>query len=90
MVNITFIRGPANHKYTAIINKNGKTYNVNFGDKRYEHYHDKIGLYSHLDHNDKERRKRYIKRHSAIINKDGKKAISIKYSPAWFSLRYLW
>ena len=87
---ITFIRGPANHKYTAIINKNGKKLRVNFGDKRYEQYHDKIGLYSHLDHNDKERRKRYIKRHSAIINKDGSKAVNVKYSPAWFSLRYLW
>lgn len=87
---IKFIRGPANHKYTAIINKNGKTLYVNFGDKRYQHYHDKIGLYSHLDHNDKERRKRYIKRHSAIINKNGMHAIDIKYSPAWFSLHYLW
>ena len=83
---IKFIIGPKNYKYTAII----KDKKVNFGDKRYEHYHDKIGLYSHLDHNDKKRRANYRKRHSAILTKDGKKAISIKYSPAWFSYRYLW
>jgi hypothetical protein len=85
-MSIKFIIGPKNYKYTAII----KDKKVNFGDKRYEHYHDKIGLYSHLDHNDKKRRASYRKRHSAILTKDGKKAISIKYSPAWFSYKYLW
>ena len=30
---------------------------IHFGDNRYQQYKDKIGIYSHLDHNDKERRK---------------------------------
>lgn len=83
---IRFETGPGNHKYTAIIGDK----RVNFGDKRYQQYHDKIGSYSHLDHNDKQRRANYRKRHTAITNKSGARATSVKYSPAWFSLKYLW
>ena len=53
---------------------------VHFGDTRYFHYHDKIGLYKHLNHGDKERRKRYYARHGKAV----------KYSPKWFSHKYLW
>ena len=56
-------------------------YITSFGDTRYEHYFDKVGYYSHLDHNDKERRKQYYQRH----NKDYP-----KYSADWFSKKYLW
>jgi hypothetical protein len=67
-------------KYTAIL-PDGKR--VNFGALGYEHYEDKtpLKLYSHLDHNDKQRRDLYYKRH----NKDYP-----KYSPDWFSKKYLW
>ena len=85
-MSIRFVKGPKNYKYTAIIGNR----HVNFGDKRYQHYHDKIGLYSNLDHNDKQRRANYRKRHSAIRKKDGKRAVDVKYSPAWFAYRYLW
>jgi hypothetical protein len=54
---------------------------VHFGDRRFFQYNDKIGLYKHLDHNDKERRRLYYARH-------GRDAV--KYSPKWFSHRYLW
>ena len=81
-----FKKGPNNYKYTAIINNK----RINFGDKRYQQYHDKIGLYKDLDHNDKQRRANYRRRHSAIRTKLGKRAIDIKYSPAWFSYHYLW
>jgi hypothetical protein len=57
---------------------NNKT--VHFGDNRYQQYKDKIGLYSMLDHGDKERRKRYYARHGKAV----------KYSPKWFSHNYLW
>ena len=66
-----------NKKY--MIKIDGRT--VHFGDKRYQHYKDKIGMYSHLDHGDNERRKRYYDRH-------GKEAV--KYSPKYFSHKYLW
>jgi hypothetical protein len=84
---ITFKSGKGNHKYSAILG-NGKI--VNFGDKRYQQYYDKIGLYKSLNHLDKERRRLYRKRHQAILNKDGIQAYKIKYSPAWFSYHYLW
>ena len=48
-----------NKKYDVY--KNGK-YLLSFGDSRYQHYHDKLGYYRHLDHNDEERRERYYKR----------------------------
>lgn len=62
--------------------KNDK-YLVSFGAKDYQQYKDKTPLkaYSYLDHNDKERRKRYYSRH-------GKEA---KFESAkWFSHKYLW
>lgn len=67
-------------KYTAIL-PDGKR--VNFGAEGYAQYKDRtpLKLYSHLDHNDSERRKRYYDRH----NKDYP-----KYSPDWFSKKYLW
>jgi len=54
---------------------------VHFGDNRYSQFKDKIGLYSHLDNNDKKRRDLYYKRHGRIAKKD-----SAKY----FSHLYLW
>lgn len=69
-----------NKKYDAFRLHDGKKL-ASFGDKRYQHYRDRIGIYSHLDHKDKERRRRYYLRH-------GKDAI--KFSPKYFSHKYLW
>lgn len=80
-------------KYTAIL-KDGKR--VSFGDRRYEQYKDSVpvsmggGKWKKKDHKDKDRRKNYRARHGALVCKDGKKCISKKYSPAWFSYYYLW
>ena len=91
MVRVTFEKGTYPHKYKAVVTlANGQTKTVPFGHQKYQHYHDKIGLYSRLDHNDPERRRRYRQRHSAIKLKNGKRAIDVKYSPAWFSYHYLW
>ena len=38
-----------NKKYSVYVKQNSKTKLIHFGDKRYKHYKDKIGLYSHLD-----------------------------------------
>lgn len=43
--------------------KNGKRRLIHFGDRRYGQFHDQIGFYSHLDHNDEARRQRYFARH---------------------------
>lgn len=49
-----------NKKYKAVIYKdNEKIKTVNFGDKRYEQYRDRLGLYSNKDNEDPKRRKLY-------------------------------
>ena len=45
-------------KYTAYDAKTKKKI-VDFGARGYEHYYDRIGMYSSLNHLDKERRRRY-------------------------------
>lgn len=67
-----------NKKYDAYdLNDN---YIASFGALGYQQYKDKIGYYSDLDHNDKERRKRYYARH-----KEAKFE-----SPKYFSHKFLW
>ena len=75
-----------NKKYDAILENTttGKIKYVSFGAIGYATYRDKTGLNLYETHNDKKRRKSYIARHTA--NDYHKK----KYSPAWFSLNYLW
>jgi hypothetical protein len=68
-----------NKKYD-VYRKNGE-YITSFGDNRYQHYKDKIGLYFLLNHLDKERRERYYQRHGREAKKE-----SAKY----FSHKYLW
>ena len=68
-----------NKKYD-VYNENGN-FITSFGDKRYQHYKDKIGLYSHLDHNDEKRRELYYKRFGKTSE-----PLSAKY----FSHKYLW
>lgn len=73
-------------KYDAVLfNKKAKRYkNVPFGDTAYKHYEDKtgLGLYSHLNTYDKERRRLYRLRHAGEDNN--------KFSSGWFALKYLW
>ena len=59
---------------------------IHFGDSRYEHYKDTTPnpLYSHLDHLDEERRRRYIKRF------ENNPSYNTIYSPLWFSTNFLW
>jgi len=85
---VRFERSNVKHKkYTAVIQnkKNDKTYKISFGDKRYQHYNDStgLGLFSHLDHNDKARRALFRLRHRVNYNKN-------EYSPAYFSWNFLW
>lgn len=72
------------HKYVAVLahKTTGQLRQVPFGDTNYQHYKDKLGHYSHLDHLDKERRRRFWLRH-------GRNA-QHKFSSAWWSAKMLW
>ena len=86
----TFIGFEKSHlptkKYNTILeNKTtGRVSRVPFGAVGYEQYKDStgLGIYSHLDHLDKDRRQNYIRRHSKDNNKP--------FSASWLSLHYLW
>lgn len=70
-------------KYEAVLqNELGEVKRVGFGDRRYEQYHDKIGKYSQLDHNDPKRRRAWDARH--------KPDQAPQYSPTWFAKHFLW
>jgi len=73
-----------------VVTPGGKT--VHFGSSRYGQYKDStgLGLYSHLDHNDKERQKRYLARAKGIKNKDGKLTSDDPESANYYSIKYLW
>jgi hypothetical protein len=68
------------NKYDVYDPKTGK-YLVSFGDARYEHFKDKIGFWSHKDHNDPKRRELYKKRHGTNPKRG---------SAGYFALNYLW
>ena len=73
-------------KYDAVLyNKQLKKFkNVPFGAIGYSQYEDNtgLGLYSHLNTHNKERRRLYRLRHAGEEKR--------KYSSGWFSLKYLW
>lgn len=73
-------------KYNAILERisTGAISRVPFGATGYEQYKDStgLGIYSHLDHLDKSRRRNYISRHSKDNNRP--------FSASWLSLNYLW
>ena len=66
-----------NKKYMARVNDRW----IHFGDKRYEHYHDKMAYYKNLDHLDKRRRLLYHLRHKHDYPMG---------SADWFSKMVLW
>lgn len=74
-------------KYAAYIeNKTNKRIRtLNFGSTSHEQFKDStgLGLYSGLNHGDRERKKRYKARHQVFIRDK-------HYSAGYFSMRYLW
>lgn len=81
-----------NKKYSVYVIKDDKIKLIHFGSLNHEHYRDStpLKLYSNLDHNDKERRRRYLKRAMGIKNKDGKYTYKDINSPNWWSVHFLW
>ena len=65
-----FISKAKNKKYSVYIMKNNKKKLIHFGDKRYQHFKDKLGHYSSLNHNDKKRKELYYKRHGKTHDKN--------------------
>ena len=66
-------------KYSVYVKGNkGKPKLIHFGDNRYQHFKDKIGDYSHLDHGDPQRKKNYYSRHGKATSKDSAKYWSHK------------
>jgi len=78
-----------NKKY-SVTTPSGKK--IHFGDVRYSQYKDStgLGLYTHLNHGDKERRKKYLLRAKGIKNKDGKLTWKDPESSNYYSVRFLW
>ncbi len=73
-----------NKKYSVLkYNNDTKQYHylLSFGHSLYQHYKDRtpLKLWTHLDHNDKERRLRYYKRHGLTDDKESAKYYSNKY-----------
>jgi hypothetical protein len=84
---LEWIIGSGDKKYKVTIYfEDGRKKTVQFGDKRYEQYKDStpLKLYKDKDHNDPTRRENYRIRHGAQNYQKR------KYSPAWFSWKYLW
>ena len=78
--------GTKNKKYDAILmhKKTRKIKLVPFGDVSYPQYEDQtgLGLYSHMNTFDKERRRLYKIRHENTRHN--------KFSSSWFADRFLW
>lgn len=74
-----FISKAKNKKYSVYVKgKNNKTKLIHFGDKRYQHYFDKLGHYKELNHLDLIRRKKYYSRFGKTNNKNTAKYWSHK------------
>lgn len=72
-------------KYKAVVWFKNRHRTFHFGDTKYFHYKDAISSYwSHLNHNDKERRRLYRLRHA------GEGLASRFPSAGWFSWNFLW
>ena len=77
-------------KKYSVITPSGKK--IHFGALGMKQYKDStgLGLYSNLDHGDKERRKRYLARAKSIKDKNGNLTWNNKESPNYYSVKYLW
>ena len=76
--------GTGKKKYRVELWEQGKKIKtIQFGYKGMGQFKDKtpLKLYSNLNHNDLQRKKNYYARHNKTYP---------KYSPDWFSKKYLW
>ena len=87
-----FVSSSKNKKYSVYVYKDGKRKLIHFGDTRYQHFKDSVRghHYKHLDHNDMERRRKYLQRALKIKDGQGRLTNRLLHSPNYFSLKYLW
>ena len=79
-----------NKKYSVYVMRDNKKKLIHFGDIRYKHFKDKLGEFSYLDHNDKNRRKKYLSRAKGIRNKKGELTYKDKNYANYYAVKYLW
>ncbi len=83
----TYFKSMRKNKKLAVV-IDGKS--VHFGDTRYQHFKDKTGIHSNLDHGDKKRQKNYLTRARGIKDKSGKLTKDNPLSPNYHAIRILW
>jgi hypothetical protein len=81
---------PREKKYSVWVMKDRKPKLIHFGDRSMEHYHDKLGKWTNLDHKDKTRRASYRARAEGIRNKKNKLTYKDRNSSNYWSYHYLW
>lgn len=64
-LNTPFVSDRKNKKYSVYVWCDGKRKLLHFGDTRYEHFTDRVGAFSALDHCDYQRRRNYHRRHGS-------------------------
>lgn len=68
-------------KFSVYVMKDGKKRLIHFGDSNMKDY---------TQHKDPKRRKAYLARAKGIKNKKGELTYKLKYSPNYWSVRFLW
>ena len=63
---------------------------IHFGFSDMEHFKDRTGIWSKLDHGDKKRRKNFLTRSAGIRDKQGNLTKDNPLSPNYHSRRILW
>lgn len=82
-----YIKSPRKGKKLRVVVDNKS---IDFGSIFHQHFKDRTGIWSNLDHGDKERRKNYRSRARGILKKDGTPAYLDPKQPAWHSYNILW
>ncbi len=85
-----FVSRRKNKKYSVYVKIDGATRLIHFGDKRMQHFKDKLGHYKSLDHNDPKRRSSYRARASGIRNKSGELTFKDRNTANYWSYNTLW
>lgn len=80
------------NKYWVYVKSNNKKgfKKIGFGYKGMGQFKDKGGYYKSLDHGDRKRRERYLKRAKGIKNKQGELTWKDKNTANYWAVHYLW
>jgi hypothetical protein len=80
------------NKYWVYVKSNNKKgfKKIGFGYKGMGQFKDKGGHYKSLDHGDRKRRERYLKRAKGIKNKQGELTWKDKNTANYWAVHYLW